>query len=102
MADLGSDLVQRARHHCQSGDIKGVPVSLDDLRGYRCRLQSQPLADLGFVLRIKMAECANRARELADAHVFRRKLKARDIALHLAIPVRQLQSEGSGLSVDAV
>ena len=49
-----------------------------------------------------MGECADCARELAHAHVFSGGLETRNIALHLGVPVGQLESESDGLSMDPV
>ena len=59
-------------------------------------------ADALFVLRLEMAEGADGAGKLAHAHVLRRGIEAGDVALHLRIPVEQLEAEGGGLGVDAV
>ena len=49
-----------------------------------------------------MAEGSDCARELAHAHVFGGGIEALEIALHLGVPVEQLEAEGGGLGVDAV
>ena len=40
-----------------------------------------------------MAKGSNRARQLAHAHVFRRRIESRQVALHLRIPVQNLQAK---------
>ena len=50
----------------------------------------------------EMPEGAHRAGELAHAHVFGRRVKADQVALHLGVPVEQLEAEGRRLGVDAV
>src|SRR5580698_2600821 len=49
-----------------------------------------------------MAEGADGAGELADAHVFGGGGEASLIALHFGVPVEELEAEGGGLGVDAV
>ncbi len=49
-----------------------------------------------------MRENSYRAGKLSDSHVLGRRRKARNIALHLRIPVRQLESERDGLGMNAV
>ena len=62
----------------------------------------KPRADALFVLRLQMAEGSHRARKLAHAHVFGGGIKAGQVALHLGVPVQQLEPEGRRLGVDAV
>ena len=54
MPHLGGDSIKRARDDRQRGHVVRVPVALDHLRTYRRCLQSQPLADLFFQLRIEV------------------------------------------------
>ena len=49
-----------------------------------------------------MAERADSPGKLAHAHIFCRGIEAGYVALHLRIPVEQLEAEGGGLGVDAV
>jgi hypothetical protein len=79
-----------------------VAVALDDLRGHRRGLEAQPRADALFVLGLQVAEGADGAGELADAHVLGGGVEAGQVALHLRIPVEQLEAEGGRLGVDAV
>ena len=62
----------------------------------------EALADLLFVLRIEVRAVADRAGELADAHLLGGHLEALDVALHLGVPVGKLQAEGDRLGMDAV
>ena len=55
-----------------------------------------------FVLGLEVAEGADGAGELADAQVFGGGVEAGEVALHLGVPVEQLEAEGGGLGVDAV
>ena len=66
------------------------------------RLEAEAFADALFVLRLEMAEGAHGAGKLTDAHVFCCGIEARDVALHLRVPIEQLEAEGGGLGVDAV
>ena len=86
----------------ESGDVGGVAVALDDLGGDRRRLEAEARADALFVFRFQMAEGADGAGELADAHVFGGGVEAGEVALHLGVPVEELEAEGGGLGVDAV
>ena len=70
VAHFDGNLVERAADDGQRGDVGGVAVALDDLRGHGRGLQSEARADSLFVFRLQMAEGADGARELADAHVF--------------------------------
>ena len=79
-----------------------MPVALDDLRGDRRDLQSEPLADGFFVFRLEMRGVADRARDLADSHLLGGHLEALEVALHLGVPVRQLEAERDRLGVNAV
>ncbi len=102
MADLGGDFVQRGGEDGEGGDVGGVAVALDDLGGDWIGAQSQPGANGLFVLGLEMAEGADGAGELAHAHVFGAGVEADEVALHLGIPVQQLEAEGGGFGVDAV
>ena len=102
VADLDGDLVERAADNRQRGDVGGVAVALDDLRGDGRGLEAEPRADAFFVLGLEMAEGADRAGELAHAHVFGGGIEAGEVALHLGVPVEQLEAEGRRLGVDAV
>ena len=102
VAHFDGDLVERAADNRQRGDVGRVPVALDDLRGHRRRLQAQPRADALFVLGLQVAKGADGAGELAHAHVFGRRVEAGQVALHLGVPVQQLEAEGGRLGVNAV
>ena len=79
-----------------------MAVALDDLRGDGGGFQSEARTDLFFEFGREVGEDADGAGELADAHVFGGGLEAGDVALHLGIPVGELEAEGDGLGVDAV
>ena len=49
-----------------------------------------------------MRAVADRAGELAHAHLLGRQFEALDVAQHLGVPVGQLQSKGDGLGMHAV
>ncbi len=83
-------------------DVGRVAIALNHLRGNGRGLQAEPRADALFVLRLQMAEGADGAGELADAHVFGGSIEAGEVALHLGVPVEQLEAECRGLGVDAV
>ena len=93
VADFDGNLVQRAADNGERCDIGCMAIALDNLRGHRRRLQPQPRANALFVLRLQMAEGAHSARQLADAHVLSGGGEACGIALHLGIPVEQLQTK---------
>src|ERR1700758_2978982 len=48
VADFGRDLVERGGDHGQRGEIVGVAIALDDLRGDRGGFQSEAGANLFF------------------------------------------------------
>ena len=102
VADFDGDFVERTAEDGQRGDVGGVPVALDDLRGHGRGLEAEPRADALLVLRLEMAERADGARQLAHAHVFGGGIEAGHVALHLGVPVQQLEAEGGGFGVDAV
>jgi hypothetical protein len=54
------------------------------------------------MFRLEVAEGPDRAGELANPHVLGRGIKARQVAIHLRIPVEQLQPEGGRFSMHAV
>ena len=96
------NLVEGAAEDGQRADVGGMTVALDDLRGDGRRLEAEARADALFVLRLEVAEGADGAGKLADAHVFGGCLEAGKVALHLGVPVQQLETEGRRLGVDAV
>ncbi len=79
-----------------------MAVTLDDLGGDWRWLEAEARTDLFLVLRLQVAEGADRAGELADAHVFGCGIEAGKVALHLGVPVEQLEAEGGWLGMDAV
>ncbi len=79
-----------------------MTVALDDLRSNRGSIEPKPRADALFVLRLEVAEGANRTGKLADAHILGSGIEADEVALHFRIPVEQLEAEGRGFGVDAV
>src|ERR1700739_3664571 len=54
------------------------------------------------MLRLEMAEGSDGPGELADAHLLGCIIKAADVALHLGVPVDELEAKGRGLRVDSV
>ena len=54
------------------------------------------------MLRLQMPKRSHRAGKLAHAHVFGRRVKPREVALHLRIPVQQLQPKGRRLRMNPV
>ena len=79
-----------------------VAIALDDLRRDRGRLQLEPPADGGLDRRRQVREGADGAGNLADADDLARAAQARQVALQLGIPERQLQAERHRLGVHAV
>ena len=102
VANFDGNLVERAADNGERGDVGGVAVALDDLRGHGRGLEAEARADAFFVLRLQVAEGAHSAGELAHAHVLGCGVEARQIALHFGVPVEQLEAEGGRLGVDAV
>ena len=102
VADLGGDLVERGGEDGEGGDVGGVAVALEDLRGDGDGLEAELGADGFFVLGLEVAEGADGSGELADAEVFGGSVEAGEVALHLGVPEQELEAEGGGLGVDAV
>ncbi len=102
MTNLSGDLVERGAEDGERGDVGGVAVALDDLRGDGDGGEAERGADGGFVLRLEVAEGADGAGELADAKVFGGGVEAGEVALHLGVPEEELEAEGGGLGVDAM
>ena len=102
VADLDGELVERAADERKGGDVGSMAIALNDLRGYGRGLEAEALADSFFLLGLEMAEGTDGAGELADAHVFSGGMEAGQVALHLGVPVQQLESERGGLGVNAV
>jgi len=102
VANLGGDLVQRGRDHRQRDDVEGMAIALNHLRRDCCDVQAQSVTDFLLVLRFEVGCVSHRAGKLADTHLLGRKLKALDVALHLRIPVGQLEAERNRLGVDSV
>jgi hypothetical protein len=96
------DLVERGAEDGERGDVGGVAVALEDLRGDGGGLEAELGADGCFVLGLEVAEGADGAGELADAQVFGGGVEAGEVALHLGVPEQELEAEGGGLGVDAV
>jgi hypothetical protein len=99
---LGGDLVERGAEDGEAGDVGGVAVALDDLRGDGYGLETEFVADGFFVLGLEVAEGADGSGELADAEVFGGGVEAGEVALHLGVPEEELEAEGGGFGVDAV
>src|SRR5581483_8994485 len=102
VANLGGELVERAGDDRERRQVVGVAVALNHLRRDGSGLQSQALAHLFFEFGAEMGESSNCAGKLSDSHFFSGAIKALDVAAHLRIPVSELESEGDGLSVNAV
>jgi hypothetical protein len=81
MADLGGDLVERARDHRQHAEVVGVAVALDHLRADLSAGEVEALADGIFVLRLEVRAVAHRAAQLAHAHLFGGVVEALEVAL---------------------
>ena len=79
-----------------------MSIALNHLRRHRVRLQLQPTADIGLDRRRQVREGADGARNLADADDLARAAQARQVALQLGVPQRQLQAERHRLGVHAV
>src|SRR2546425_1697808 len=102
MANLGSDFFERAGYHGKSGQISRMAVALNDLRRNCGGFQSKARADFFLQVRADMGEGANRPGELSYAHVLRRVLKTRNIAMGLGVPIGQLDSKSNRFRVDTV
>ena len=79
-----------------------MPISLDDLRGLRRRLETETLTRELLQLWPCGRVRADGARELADPHPFQRALEPRTAAVELERPAGELQPERRRLGVNAV
>src|SRR5258708_19575301 len=102
MTNLGSDLVERASNHGKGCQKIGVGISLNYLGRNGSSLQSQTGAHLLFQLRAEMSEGADCAGKLSDTNLFRRTLKAFDVALHFGVPVGQLKAKSHSFCVHSL
>ncbi len=102
VADFDGDFVEGAADDGEGGDVGGVAVALDDLRGDGRGLEAQVFAHLFLLVRIQVTKRADGAGEFADAHALGGGGEADGIALHFGVPVEELEAEGGGLGVDAV
>jgi len=75
VTDFGCNLIQRGGDHGEGGEIVRVPVTLDYLRRYGGRLQTQTRADLLFNFRREMRKDTNRTGELANSQILGSPLK---------------------------
>ncbi len=102
MPDLECELVERGRADRECGEQLRVPVTLDDLRRRRGRLEAEALARDPLDLGVDRRVLADGARQLAHAHAFERSPDARARAIELERPHRELQTERRRLGMDAV
>ena len=102
VADLGGDLVERGAEDGERGDVGGVAVALDDLRGDGDGGEAEFFADGFLMFGLEMAEGADGAGELAHTEVLGGGVEAREVALHFGVPEEELEAEGGGFGVDAV
>src|SRR6185312_14794089 len=87
LADFGAlqvtqfcrDTIQGGSDHGEHANVIGVTVASDDLRSNGRDIEAEAFADLYFEIGIEMSAIADRAREFADTHVFRRSFEAIDI-----------------------
>ena len=60
MADFRGEALDAGGDHAECGEIHGVPVARDDLRGDRFGFQAQRLGDMLLDARVDIGECADR------------------------------------------
>ena len=101
-ADLRCDLLHRARKDGERCDELRVTVALNDLRGKADGREPQFFARQLLDARVDVGVGADRARELTDGDDLLRTRQALDVAVDLAAPQEQLQSERHRLCVNAV
>lgn len=101
-ADLGGELVQRSGDQRQRSHIFGMAVTLQGLRGDRCRAGAQLAADELFHERVDVGISADRAGDFTELHAVRSMAEALQVAFHFLIPQRHLESKGRRLSVNAM
>ena len=102
MADFGGDFIQRAANYRQGCQIIGMAIALNHLRRARRSFDPEAGAHFRFQFRAQMRESAHRAREFADAHLFRGTVETFNVALHLGIPICQLEAERNRFGMDAM
>ena len=84
------------------GEVHGVPVARDHLRGDRLGREAHLVGDVGLDARIDVGEGADGARQRAGRHLLARRDQPLLGAVELGVGVSELQAEGDGLGVDAV
>jgi len=102
VSDLDGELLDGGGDDGQRGEVFGVAVALQHLRGAGSRLQPRLLADVLLDLRIDVGEGADRAGDLAVGDGLQSRLHALEVPGHLVVPKGHLQAEGDRLGVDAV
>ena len=102
MTDLGRKPLHGRSDHPERREEHGVPVTRDDLRGDRLRLEAKLACDVSLHARIEMREGANRAGNRAGADILLRTQKPLFSARELGIGEGKLQSECRRLGMDGV
>src|SRR6185369_3111830 len=102
VANLRRDLVERARDDSKRRQVERVAVALNHLRRHGCHVQAQAFANSLFVLGLEVRGVADGSAQFAYSHVFSSMFEPLKVALHLGIPIRQLQSKRDRLSMDSM
>jgi len=94
VTDFGCNLIQRGGDHGEGGEIVRVPVTLDYLRRYGGRLQTQTRADLSSISGVRCAKIPTAPENFANSQILGHRAKARNVALCFGIPIGDLEAKG--------
>src|SRR5579883_3513902 len=102
MADLDGDFVEAGSNASEHGEVVGVEIAREDLRGDGRGLETETSADFFFGFGADVGEGPDRSRDFADADLFGGLCKAGFVAAELVVPERDFKAEGDRLGVHAV
>src|SRR5690242_20369806 len=102
MADLGGKAVERRRVDRERREKVRVPVTLNDLRRRRRRLEPEPLARNPLHLGVRGAVCADGSGQLPDAHPLESTLQTRTVAIDRERPAGELEPKRRRLCMYSV
>jgi hypothetical protein len=102
MANLKRDFLKRRSDEREGAEIMRVAVALNHLRGDGRDIEAKALADSLFHFRAEVRGVADGARNFSNGHLRGGVAETLLIARVFCEPVGDFQTEGDGLSVNAV